>query len=184
MMLVGSPRLWAEDISFLIGELDSLNRHDARFGGKLDLDRLGVMGMSMGGIAASQACIDDMRIKAAINVDGGLFGDLPTSVVSQPTMFMGSKRFVGYDSVFANHVKADTYVVTVGDAEHYDFSDFTVLHRKHPMIGTVDGLEMIRILNAYTLAFFDRYLKNKDSDLLTGAAEPYAEVKFRAFPKP
>jgi predicted dienelactone hydrolase len=181
-MLLESPRMWAEDISFVIGELDSLNRYDDRFGGVLDLDRLGVMGMSMGGIAAAQACIDDPRIRAAINIDGGLFGDLTSVVLDQPVMFMGSRRFIAYDSVFANRVKGDACVVTVAAADHYDFSDFTLLHRKHAMIGTVEGLRMIEIVNAYTLGFFDHYLKGEESDLISGESQPYAEVEYRLFP--
>jgi predicted dienelactone hydrolase len=182
-MLLESPRMWAGDIRFVIGELDSLDRSDDRFGGVLDLDRLGVMGMSMGGIAAAQACIGDSRIKASINIDGGLFGDLPGAVLDQPAMFMGSRRFIGYDSVFAGHVKGDACVVTVAEADHYDFSDFTLLHRKHAMIGTVEGLRMIEIVNAYTLGFFDHYLKGEESDLIAGDLRPYPEVEFHFFRK-
>jgi pimeloyl-ACP methyl ester carboxylesterase len=179
-----SPRMWAEDIKFIIDQLDSLHRSQKRFGGKLDLERIGVMGMSMGGIAAGQACIIDSRIKAAINVDGGPFGDLADTVVAQPMMYMSSKRFIGYDQVFADHAGGDVYTLTIGAADHYDFSDFTLLNREHPMIGTVEGLRMLKILNSYTLAFFDFYLRGKESDLLRGERKPYPEVDFRAHKGP
>ena len=39
------------------------------------------------------------------------------------------------------------------------------------------------IINAYTLGFFDQYLKGKPSDLLSGAAPPYAEAKLGAWQK-
>jgi predicted dienelactone hydrolase len=184
IMLGETPRMWADDIRFVAGELDSLNHGKTAFDGKLDLENIGVMGMSMGGIAASQACIGQARIKAALNIDGGLFGDLPDTVVAQPTMFMGSRRFAGYDSVFARHVSGTAYTVIIRDADHYDFSDFTLLNRAHPMIGTVEGMRMLEIVNAYTLAFFDFYLKGEESDLLTGAGRPYAEVNFQAFNRP
>jgi len=184
IMLGESPRMWAADIGFFIDRLDSLNRNETHFKDKLDLDKIGVMGMSMGGIAAGQACIGDRRIKAALNIDGGLFGDLPDTVITQPTMFMGSRRFSGYDSVFAAHVSGDTYVVTIPEADHYDFSDFTLINRNHPMMGSVEGTRMLEIVNAYSVAFLDFYLKGRESDLLKGAARPYPEVDFKVFRRP
>ncbi len=174
-----SPRHWADDIRFVIDQLDSLNRSDERFKGKLDLGRLGVMGMSMGGIATGQACLIEPRIKAGMNIDGGLLGDLADTVVTQPMFYMGSKRFVGYHEVFADHAAGDAYTLIIGDADHYDFTDFTLLHREHLMIGSVDGQRMLDIMNDYTLAFFDLYLRGKESDLLRGETKPYAEVDFR-----
>ncbi|MFH1314249.1 MAG: hypothetical protein ABIJ00_13620 [Candidatus Eisenbacteria bacterium] len=174
-----SPRLWADDIRFVIDQLDLLNRSDELFKGKLDLGRLGVMGMSMGGIATGQACLIEPRIKAGMNIDGGLLGDLADTVVTQPMFYMGSKRFVGYDEVFAGHASGDAYTLIIADADHYDFTDFTLLHREHPMIGTVDGRRMLDITNAYTLAFFDLYLRGRESDLIRGETRPYDEVDFR-----
>jgi predicted dienelactone hydrolase len=178
VLLGESPRLWADDISFLIDELDSLNRSEGIFRGRLDLGKIGVMGMSMGGIAAGQACIDDGRITAAMNIDGGLAGDLLDAMITPPLMYMNSKRFIGYEEIFAGHAAGDAYIVTIGEADHYDFSDFTLLHRSHPMIGTVPGERMLGIVEDYTLAFFDLYLKGKDSDLLSGKKKPYPEVDF------
>jgi hypothetical protein len=185
MMLRETPRMWAEDISFVIDELDSLNRSQDKRGGllrgRLDLDRIGVAGMSMGGIAAGQACIGDGRIKACINSDGGLFGDLLDNTLDVPVMFMGSKRFVGYDDVFAESSDGDVYTVIVADSDHYDYTDFTLLHRQHMLMGTIDGRRMLEIVNAYTLAFFDQYLWGSKQDLLETVPSPYPEVEFRAF---
>jgi predicted dienelactone hydrolase len=178
-MLRETPRIWAQDISFVIDMLDSLNTADGRFRGRLDTNRVGVMGMSMGGIAAGQACISDTRIKACINCDGGLFGDLIDTTLTLPVMFMGSKRFIGYEETFLGSVTGDAYTVIVADADHYDFTDFTLLHREHILIGTVDGHRMLRILNDYALGFFDSYLKEQIPDLIMGTPSPYSEVEFR-----
>ena len=178
------PRMWAEDISFVMDLLDSLDRTEGRFQGKLDLEKLGVMGMSMGGAAAGQACIEDGRIRAAMNVDGGLLGDLADSVLTTPMMYVGSRRFIGYEQTFAGRIDADAYTLIIGEADHYDFTDFTLLHRRHPMIGKVDGQRVIDIMNAYTLAFFDFYLKGLESDILSGKSMPYPEADFRSHPGP
>jgi len=179
-MLTETPRMWADDISFVIDQLDSLNCGSGRFASRLDLERVGVAGMSMGGIAAGQACIDDRRIKACINCDGGLFGDLPDTTLTVPVMFMGSRRFVGYDEVFAASSDADVYTLVVPDADHYDYTDFTLLHRQHMLMGTVDGLRMLELINVYTLAFFDLYLCGRDQALFEVANSPYPEVNFQA----
>lgn len=179
--LLESPRFWAQDISFIIDQLASLNTSQGRFRGKIDLDRIGVMGMSMGGVAAGQACIADERIKAVINCDGGLFGDLVDTTIVTPMMYMGSKRFIGYDEVFAKHAAGDAYTLIIPEADHYDFTDVTLFLRDHPMIGTIDGSRMIKIVSDYTLAFFDTYLKGKRSKLLQADYEPYPEASFRAY---
>jgi hypothetical protein len=184
-MLVETPRMWAGDIGFVIDELDSLNRGkdtgSGLFSGRLDLEKVAVAGMSMGGIAAGQACIDDSRIRACINIDGGLFGDLLDSTLSVPVMFMGSKRFVGYEDVFAGSSDGDVYTVIVGDSDHYDYTDFTLLHRQHVLMGSVDGHRMLELVNAYTLAFLECYLRGSEQDLLKTEPSPYPEVEFRAF---
>lgn len=177
-LLMETPRHWVNDISFVIDELDSLNKSNALFAGRLDPGKLGVMGMSMGGIAAGQVCLTDGRVKAAINMDGGLLGDLADTVVTVPVMYVGSRRYIGYDEIFSAHASNDSYTLIIGDADHYDLTDFTLLHRGHMMIGTVDGERMLKILNDYTLAFFDFYLKEIDSDILTGEKEPYPEAEF------
>jgi predicted dienelactone hydrolase len=178
-MLLETPRMWAKDISFVVDELQDLNASEGPFKDRLDLDRLGVMGMSMGGAAAGQACVEDSRIRAGINADGGLLGDLPDTTIARPFMFMGSQRFIEYEEVFAKHMAGDAYTLIFAEADHYDFTDLTLLLREHPMIGTVDGQVMLQIVNAYTLAFFDMYLKGEESELLLGKTTPYPEANFQ-----
>jgi len=178
------PRIWAGDIVFIIDELDSLNSVPGLFEGKLDLQNVGAMGMSLGGAAAAQACIGESRIKAVMNIDGGLLADLPDTTIKQPAMFMNSRRFIDYVDVFASHVEGDAYILTIADADHYDFTDFTLLHREHPLMGTVEGRRMIDIMNECTLAFFDFYLKGKESDLLSGKSKPHPEADLRARERP
>jgi hypothetical protein len=66
-------RWWADDIRFV---LDEVERHDRRggrfapFGGHLDLRRVGALGHSSGGRAAAAVCRDDRRFRACLNQDG------------------------------------------------------------------------------------------------------------------
>ena len=65
---------WADDISFVLNELDRENRVGGStrlpFAGRLDLARAGAFGHSAGGQAAAHACQIDRRLRACLNQDG------------------------------------------------------------------------------------------------------------------
>jgi hypothetical protein len=46
------------------------------------------------------------------------------------------------------------------------------------LLGPIDAHRVHRIVNAYTLAFFDRHLKGKPAPLLDGPAAQYPEMHF------
>jgi dienelactone hydrolase len=48
-----------------------------RFYRRLDLESVGALGWSLGGVLALQASRDEPRIKAAVNLDGWLYTDVP-----------------------------------------------------------------------------------------------------------
>lgn len=175
--LVESPRLWSDDVSFLIDELEKLNQSDTVFKGKLNLEKLGILGMSMGGIASALVCTKDERCKAAINMDGGIYGDLIDLKIPLPFMYMNSERYRGYDNLFLNHVDNAAYNITIKEADHQNFSDLSILDPSAPLIGEIDGYRMLEILNDYTRAFFDKHLRGIDSALLSEPSPEYPEVR-------
>lgn len=61
-----------EDVLFLLDELKVLNSEDELIKEKLDLNKIGIMGHSLGGAAIFKAASEDARIKAAITLDGSL----------------------------------------------------------------------------------------------------------------
>ncbi len=176
-MLVEGSRIWANDIRFIIDQLEELNRSDVMFQSKLNMKQVGVFGMSMGGIASGLACQKDKRCKVGISMDGGLYGDLLASRIPVPFMFMNSERYRGYDELFLSHVDNSGYNITVEKADHYNFSDLSILSPAAPMIGEIDGYRMLSILNDYTRAFFDKHLRGIDSTLLGGSLSDYQEVR-------
>jgi len=175
-LLVEGPELWAGDIGFVISALERMVRADHPFRGRLDLDRIGVFGMSMGGIASSIVCSRDKRCAACINVDGGLYGDLIETVFPVPIMFMNSVRYTGYDGLFLGLTGAGGCCITIEGSDHMNFSDLPFLVSAPPLTGTIEQSRMQHIQNAYIRAFFDRHLKGIDSDLLRGPSKAYPEV--------
>ena len=178
-ILTESPKYWAEDISFFMDQLESMNNENKILKDKLDLDRIGVFGMSLGGIATSEICLNDNRIKAGINIDGGLYGTLIDGKLKTPFMFLNSKRFLGYGKLFTCESTMDCYSLSVKDSDHYNFSDYSV----YPvpsisfLLGTIDGEKTIEIMNVIVLAFFDKYLKDKKEIDLIEQAKKYPEIE-------
>jgi len=160
--MTGSSTYWAEDIEFLINQLDDINRSNNLFKGRLDPTRIGVMGMSMGGIATNEVCLMDRRIKAGISIDGALYGSLVDTMMNLPFLFLNSKRYSGYGNLFVTKSNKDCYSVTVRNSDHYNFTDYALFPARNTnQIGTIDAKIPIDIMNSLIPAFFDKYLKDE-----------------------
>src|ERR1700682_6520514 len=87
-------RAWSADMGFALDQLERLNTSDpsGRFLRRLDMQRVGVFGHSLGGATALQFCHDDSRCKAGIDVDGAPLGSVVADGVTQPFMFLLSDR--------------------------------------------------------------------------------------------
>jgi hypothetical protein len=76
----------------------------------------------------------------------------------------------------------DGYFVQVPRMFHLNLTDVPLLiyapfGRRVGLFGPIDAHRVHRIVNAYTLAFFDRHLKGMPATLLDGPAQ-YPEVRF------
>lgn len=179
MGLSEGPKYWAEDISFFIDQLNGLNNEDKFFKNKLNLNRLGVFGMSLGGLASIEACLLDHRIKACVSMDGGLNGSIIKSKIKIPAMFLNSKKYLGYGNIFTNRSEVDCYSFTVKNSDHYNFSDYSIypVQAVKFLLGSIDGKKTIEIMDVVVLAFFDKYLKQKQEIDLTEQAKKFSEIE-------
>ena len=129
----------------------------------LDLDRVGIMGHSMGGIIAAAACRQDPRLKACLNIDGSLAGG-PFSArpgdarPTQPFMYLTKDQTVT-ESV-AGGFKAPggaSFKIVVPGATHIEFADGPLfIPSLDPFARKADGV--IAAGRIYATAFFDRHL--------------------------
>jgi hypothetical protein len=167
-----SPKYWAEDIIFFINELEKIKETNTIFKGKLDLNRIGVLGMSMGGMATNEVCVLDSRIKAGLNIDGGLFGPLIDETLNIPFMFLNSQRFSGYGDLFVSKSKNSCYSVTINNSDHYNFTDYALFPiQSTRQLGSIEATKPIEIMNSLILAFFDKYIMKKNNINLTSIAK-------------
>ena len=89
---IGDLKEWAQDVGFVLDELDRLNVGTNPLAGALDLERVGVMGFSKGGATAGQFCVTDARCKAGINLTGFMYGDILDRNLSQPFLFFSEEE--------------------------------------------------------------------------------------------
>jgi hypothetical protein len=91
---------WARDISFAIGRLEGrrLPAPTARVAAAIDFSRIGALGHSSGGLVAIATCETDTRVRACVNMDGGLaapdgapLADFVPRGVHHPTLFLRSQ---------------------------------------------------------------------------------------------
>ena len=83
--------MWVTDLKAVVGQLQRLNDAPSGvFAGRFDLARLGAVGHSFGGAQALQFCHDDLRCRAAIDLDGIPFGGVVTEGLAKPAMFLVS----------------------------------------------------------------------------------------------
>jgi predicted dienelactone hydrolase len=177
-------RIRVADVRFLIDELERMNSGGGIFAGKIDLNRLGVLGMSFGGSTAYGACLTDRRCKAGVSMDGFVAGSgMLEAGLTQPFMFMLSDNRHGMDDFFYNKAENTGYMLTIEGSEHLNFTDVSLvggLQKLTGQLGSIDGKRCVRIINDYILSFFNKHLLEKDSQLLRGPSPDYPEVRFES----
>jgi len=181
-ILTESPKVWTEDFAFLIDQLSTMNITDNRFQKKLDLDRIGVFGMSLGGLATSFICSTDGRIKAGVNIDGALPIAPLDGKYPIPFMFLNSKRYLGCGPLLIGQSIQDCYSLSVKGSDHYNFTDYSVypVPMVRILLGPIEGKRTIEMMNVLVPAFFDKYLKGMGEIDLVKEAGKYPEIEISA----
>jgi hypothetical protein len=188
-----------QDVSFTLDQLTALNGVDPNgiLTGRLDLQRVGAFGVSLGAMVASEACHEDLRLKACLMMDAAM----PTDVVqaglrqqgmwlTRPASDMRLENWKESDitqtlntmrAVFNEESTGNGYYVSIPGMFHVNFTDapyFTPLAYQIGLTGPINARRGFDIVNAYSLAFFDQHLKGHSAVLLNGPAKQYPEVLF------
>jgi predicted dienelactone hydrolase len=79
-------------MEFAIDQVEALNSGDGSLAGKLDLERIGLLGHSFGGAAAAEACRADARCKGAAVMDVPLQGEVAMTGLSQPILLLDAEK--------------------------------------------------------------------------------------------
>jgi predicted dienelactone hydrolase len=187
---------WAQDISFVVNQLEKLEKP---FAGKLDLQNLGVFGHSFGGQATSIACASDKRFKACANLDGIAQGnvilpDAQGEILKQPFLFFNKsaevtnaelkmmglsraeyrvreqkrllERWKPSFKTRLAELESGAYFVLYPGIKHSSFSDSLLLATDPKDPLFAERNAVAQNINEYLLAFFDKFLQKKAAPLL------------------
>jgi hypothetical protein len=184
-----------KDMLFILDELSRLNTNDALWAGRLDLERLGAFGKSLGGGTVGEFCRLDARCKAAVLLDAGwtleFAPDLKRFGLQKPFLSMNSTidpfpGLPGYPpwlvdtkALFTNAIN-NAFWFQVQDSTHASLDDGGSLIFG-PTLTFQDGptpasRAIAQTVRACTLSFFDKYLKNQDDHLLDNPAAVYTNI--------
>lgn len=193
---------FAQDVSFTLDQLTALDAHDPKgiLTGRLDLQHVGTFGISLGAMVAGEACHADSRLKACLMMDAAMPADVVQTGLSQPSMWitrdagtmrLERQRVGGWSeadiaqtlstmrAVFDEGRPGNGFYVQVPGMFHINFTDAPYWSPLLPLLGLdgpVDAQRGFAIVNAYSLAFFDRTLEGRPASLLDGRANQYPEV--------
>ncbi len=192
---------FAQDVSCTLDQLTDINKSDPKhiLTGRLDLEHVGTFGVSLGGMNAAEACLKDPRLKACLIMDVWMPADVVKSGLQQPTMFitrdadtmrLERQRAGGWSEndialtlntmkALYNNLPRDGYYLQIPNMFHLNFTDlpyWSPIMSLVGMTGPINGQRGFDIVNAYSLAFFDKELKGQPSPFLNGPSKQYPEV--------
>ncbi len=178
--------IWSVDQIFVMDQLEALNTDDpdGMFTGRIDLERIGVMGHSLGASAATMTCFVDARCKALANSDGGALGDVIEEGLDQPVLHLITDDVDTNPAIFDN-VRGPYYGVHFNGFLHLNLGDFAVWPKKESLIDVdwlseTDGERSVELTRAAVVAFFDQYLKGDgESSMDDLSAYPEIDVTSR-----
>ncbi len=186
-------------------------KNAAPFSGRVDLSNVAAWGHSFGGRGAPRACQLDRRIKACLNADGlGPDGPIFTyegaSLPSQPFLWMEVFHEPPTDAQLApykmtrqdwdkNHqaqlaideqqlraCPGGSYHLSINlpGIDHFSFTDKPLIESEtKEEVG--NAVRSLSVIEDYTIAFLDQYLKRGRSELLDGTTVRPAGVVLETF---
>jgi dienelactone hydrolase len=204
------------DILSTLKKLVSVREADTRFvldrlpalpdglGAALDLGRIGMFGQSAGGFTALQTMHDDLRVLAAVDLDGTLGFDqddggpglspLAEDGLKRPFLLMGSQAsdhhtVRSWEALWTNS-SGPRLDLHLRGSKHHTYTDMESLvpqlttkiglsaEAAYEDVGWIDPARAVTAQRAYLAAFFDRHLRGRDGALLDGPSPRHPEVSF------
>ncbi|KXG49097.1 uncharacterized protein PGRI_029670 [Penicillium griseofulvum] len=162
----------------------------------LSLDRVTILGHSLGGATAAQTILVDNRFVGGINLDGQLWGSVVDKGLSTPFLLFGNANHTSATdsswATFSSHLRGWKLELQLAQSKHYTFSDFPVLvdtlgisdevrqiiQAQSNGTGTIGGLRAKDVITSYTVATLQYFVHGHKSKLLSGPSVAYPDVTF------
>jgi pimeloyl-ACP methyl ester carboxylesterase len=151
------------DVRFLVDRLADVNEQHSRLARRLDLGRIGVMGHSLGGMTAGEACRADDRFVAGLNIDGlhggnPFFAGKDETPPRQPFAYIGKERTIEAHTRELMAASPRGLLVSVPDARHMDFADVDLFL---PAVNPFErsALRVLMCSREQVVRFFEKWLR-------------------------
>jgi predicted dienelactone hydrolase len=199
-------RIRAEDARSVLDVLEIINADDPdhRLTGRLDMNRVGILGYSIGGGTAAQACWLDNRFRAGVDLDGMvaaesesqgtrtpfffIFGGFPPSPEDVSIASGSAKREAEFDVRQFNQVtrslsETGGYLMILPGQSHASFSDRPFYSPLNSITypGAISAERAARMLSKYVIAFFDRQFGKPVDDALFRAPAEISNASLKLF---
>jgi predicted dienelactone hydrolase len=193
-----------------VAEIDSADKNTEPFSGRVDINNIGAWGHSFGGLAAARACQTETSIKACLNADGvsadgPIFAYPDTAFPLQPFLWMEVHHDPPTDDFLnAFHTTREAWdknhqtqlatnekemkacsggsfhlTIHLPGVEHLSFTDKPLITAKDSE-ETDKAAHALEAIEQYSLAFFDRYLKQQNGGVLDSGTTGVAVQTFPA----
>ncbi|QDQ00917.1 carboxylic ester hydrolase [Lysinibacillus fusiformis] len=190
-------KLWEQDASFVLDEVIKGDFDDnfKPIAALIDDDNIGMLGHSFGGATSAQMLVKDNRIKAAIDMDGGLYGDpMPKNGPGKPFLLMNAEASINFmkkshgqepgnrDELFEESYlrnktieKPRVYTTIIPKTNHGSFTDLAAVS---PIINEsgADVKAIHKLINEMALGFFNKNLKGSNENILEEIQNNYPEI--------
>lgn len=155
---------WAQDIIFTLDQLKNWNS-EGMFKNRLDLQKIGVFGHSVGGGTAGKVAMQDNRIKAAANLDGIQWGEMIDTTYQIPYLYISADWPADHEDInshiYVNKSSDYFYEGKLLNSGHPNFMDIPFMIPVESLSGSgeIDPELGIEIVSKLLISFFDKHLK-------------------------
>lgn len=189
----------AADARFTLDQLTRLNAGadpDAdgqrlpAFRHTLDLARTGMFGHSHGAEATAETMLQDQRVTAGVELDGGVSRRVAATGLAVPFMVISGNSAAGHPKTEENlttlwpNLTGWNRWLRLSGAGHLTFTDFATFAGElgappdQAQFGTLDPGRADTIVRTYLLAFFTQHLDRRHERILDRPSPRYPEMLF------
>ena len=175
--------VWAADAQFVVTTLAA----SPPAIGALDFEQVAYVGHSLGGAAAFEACHQDTRCAAAVDLDGTLWTEVRHTGLAVSTLLLQHQGGDTCDE-FCERAAADFATVEaagglerfeVEGSQHNDFGDLGLMWdpAAAPILGPIDADRLIEIMRDVVRSFLDVHVRHAPDSTFADAVARYPELR-------
>ncbi len=174
------------DVQFVLESLRSGDDSLGRFLAEADLERMGILGHSNGGLTAFEGCRVDGGIDACLNIDGlaagGLLGHRQGATTPpSPFLILTKETFLAPTTgELLEESAAPSVRVVVPEAAHDNFTDGPLFEPGFNPF-TTSAQRIMTSVRSVTVAFFDQWLREPEERPFDGLDSP-ADLYINVYP--